>query len=85
MAGRTRQQLFPGQGALKEVPEDGRTSRARVHEHGPEGSCLQWPRPMLFRRCARPRDLPWGLQSTDRRCTHIDTLPTVNPVEAALR
>ena len=32
-----------------------------------------------------PRDLLWVLQSTDHRCTHIDTLPTVNPVEAALR
>ena len=32
-----------------------------------------------------PRDLLWVLQSTDPRRTRIDTLPTLNPVEAALR
>ena len=40
-------------GALRHSEARRVTRRTRVHEHGPEGSCLQRPRPMLFRPCAR--------------------------------
>ena len=60
MAGRTRQQLLPGEGALKEVPEGGRTSRVLLPAAVADSCCVAprhvIPTTLAMSRCERPVD-----------------------------
>ena len=60
MAGRKRQQLLPGEGALKEVPEDGRTSRVLLPAAVADSCCVAprhvIPTTLAMSRCERPVD-----------------------------
>ena len=60
MAERKRQQLLSGEGALKEVPEDGRTSRVLLPAAVTESCCAAprhvIPTTLAMSRCERPVD-----------------------------
>ena len=60
MAGRKRQQLLPGEGALKEVSEDGRTSRVLLPAAVADSCCVaprhDTPTALARGRCERPVD-----------------------------
>ena len=60
MAARKRQQLLPGEGALKEVPEGGRTSRVLLPAAVADSCCVAprhvIPTTLAMSRCERPVD-----------------------------